>query len=81
MAVKEKNARRKKKPMVRPKLDKTKDSRIDVTMHTELRETLEKIARREGRTLSQLCERGMRAWAIQYLKDAGEDATTLEELP
>ncbi len=81
MAVREKNVRRKRKPMVRPKLDKTKDARIDVTMHVELREALEKIARREGRTLSQLCERGMRAWAIQYLKDAGEDVTGLEELP
>lgn len=67
--------------MARPKQDVTKESRIDVRMHAALRDALEEIARAEGRTLSQLCERQMRQFAIEYLKAAGEDIKSLERLP
>lgn len=67
--------------MARPKQDVTKESRIDVRMHAALRDALEQIARREGRTLSQLCERQMRQYAIEYLKEIGKDVKPIEKLP
>lgn len=67
--------------MARPKQDLTKDSRIDVRMHETLRNALERIAKKEGRTLSQLCERTMRAFAVKYLRDIGDDVADIEKLP
>lgn len=67
--------------MARPKQDLTKTSRIDMRLHETLRIALERIAKKEGRTLSQLCERTMRAHAIKYLRDAGDDVTAIENLP
>lgn len=65
----------------RPKQDVTKDARIDVRMHAALRDALEELARREGRTLSRLCERYLRQFAIEYLKENGGDVKSLERLP
>ena len=67
--------------MARPKQDLTKDSRIDVRMHAALRDVLEEIAHAEGRTLSQLCERQLRQFAIDRLKASGKDAKRIENLP
>lgn len=66
--------------MARPKQDVTKESRVDVRMHAALRDALEKLARREGRTLSQLCERYLRSRAVEELKE-DSDAKALEKLP
>lgn len=81
MAATLQTRRPKGRTMPRPKQEVTKESRIDVRMHPALRAALEKVARMEGRTLSQLCERTMRAFAIRVLKEAGEDVTELQELP
>lgn len=81
MAATRQIARRKTKRMPRPKLPVTKESRIDVRMHPALREALEKIARMEDRTLSKLCEKTMRQFAIDYLNAAGEPTKDIEELP
>lgn len=73
--------RRERGKMPRPKLDVTKEARIDVRMHPALRQALEKLARQDGRTLSHLCERQLRRYAIEQLKAAGEDTADLEQLP
>lgn len=81
MASTVKNARRKNSRMPRPKLDKTKESRIDVRMHPELRAALEGIAKEEGRTLSNLCERQLRQFVADWLRRNEKDATAIENLP
>ena len=82
MAATRQIARHREKPkMARPKLDVTKEARVDVRMHAALRDALEKIARREGRTLSQLSERMLRQRAIEYLRELGEDTSAIESLP
>jgi hypothetical protein len=68
-------------PFRRPRLDVTKEARVDVRMHAALREALEQMARAEGRTLSQLCERQLRLAVIEYLKATGKDARSVETLP
>lgn len=67
--------------MPRPKQDITKEQRIDVRMHSVLREALEKIAHAEGRTLSQLSERELRRFAIEYFRQHGWDHRKLDQLP
>lgn len=77
MAVACKSSRR----MARPKQDLTKDARIDVRMHAALRDALEALAHAEGRTLSQLCERQLRQFAIEQLRAAGKDTRRIDQLP
>lgn len=73
--------RLKKKIMPRPKLPITKECRIDVRMHPAVRKALERIAYREGRTMSQLCERFLRQAVLRDMQQHEEDTAEIEALP
>jgi hypothetical protein len=67
--------------MARPKQEVTKEARVDVRMHAVLRDALERVARREGRTMSQWSERVLRQAVIDALRTAGDSVRDVENLP
>jgi hypothetical protein len=50
----------------------TKDARLTFRVEGALKENLEKIARREGRSVAQVCEAFLRAGSEAYDKNGGK---------
>jgi hypothetical protein len=59
-------------PVARPKLDKTKDTPLNLRVYAELRDGLEAIARHESRSLNQMSDLLLRQAVIARLNELGE---------